>query len=154
MTSSLTCHIVSYSNCCQSDDDKICWLQSRPALNVFEDHSWDGDKQDAASQDEEESGGHTDFSLAYLVVFILWEKVTPTERISNESHNTCSVFSRVLIVFGLVHYHISMVTDGDENTLFTVYGREEDEVTWKCTTSTGTVTLAVCFLVFLPFPFF
>lgn len=74
----LTCHIVTDSNCCQSDDDKICWLQSRPALNMFEDHSWDSDEQDAASQDEEEGGGHTDFSLADLVLFILWEKVTHT----------------------------------------------------------------------------
>lgn len=98
----LTCHIVTYSNCCQSDDDKICWLQSCPALNVFEDHSWDGDKQDTASQDEEQSGGHTDFSLTDLVVLILWDKVTPIQNISNLSHNTSLIFSRVLAAFGLL----------------------------------------------------
>lgn len=66
-----TCHVVPYSNCCQSDDDKIGRFQSCPALNVFEDHSWYGDKQDASSQDEEQRGGHADFSLTDLVVLIL-----------------------------------------------------------------------------------
>lgn len=67
----LTCHIVTYTNGCQGDDHKVRRLQSRPAFNVFEDHSRDSDEQDAASKDKYEGGSHTDFSLADLVVFIL-----------------------------------------------------------------------------------
>lgn len=49
----LTCHIVSYSNSCQSDDNKVNGLQSCPAFYVFEDDCRDGDEEDAARQDEE-----------------------------------------------------------------------------------------------------
>lgn len=41
---------------------------------MLENYSWDGDKQDAASQDKEQRGCHTDFSLTDLVLFILRSK--------------------------------------------------------------------------------
>lgn len=68
-----TCHIVSYSHCGESDHNKVDGLQCGPALDVFKDDSRDGDKNNAASQDEQDGGRHSDFSLADLFVFLLWK---------------------------------------------------------------------------------
>lgn len=68
---SSTCNIVSYSHCSESDHYKVDGLQCGPTLNVFEDDSWDGDEDDAASQDEQDGGCHSDLSLTDLFVFLL-----------------------------------------------------------------------------------
>lgn len=66
-----TCHIVPYSHRGESDHHKVDGLQGGPALYVFEDDSRDCDKHDAAGQDEQDGGRHTDLSLADLLVFLL-----------------------------------------------------------------------------------
>lgn len=38
---------------------------------MFENHRWDGDKNDAASDDEEYGGGDADFGLTDLLVLLL-----------------------------------------------------------------------------------
>lgn len=66
-----TCHVVSYPHCGECYHDKVDGLQCGPALYVFEDDSRDGDKNNAASQDEQDGGGHSDLGLADLFVFLL-----------------------------------------------------------------------------------
>lgn len=66
-----TCHIVSDAHGGERDHNKVDGLQGGPALNVFEDDSRNGDKDDAAGQDEEDGGRDSDFSLADLPVFLL-----------------------------------------------------------------------------------
>lgn len=48
---------------------------------MFENHSWDGDKNNAASDDEEYGGGDADLGLTDLLVFLLW---MAAEEISDE----------------------------------------------------------------------
>ena len=56
---------------------------------MFKYYSRDSDEQDATSQYEEEGGGHADFSLTDLVVFILREyKVTVTKYKDSDNNNT------------------------------------------------------------------
>lgn len=74
MLHSSTCHIVSYSHCSESDDNKIDGLQCAPTLNVFEDDSRDGYKHDAASQDEQDGRRHSYLCLTDLSVFLLENK--------------------------------------------------------------------------------
>lgn len=66
-----TCNIVAYSHCGESDHDKVDGLQRGPALDVFKDGSREGDEDDAAGEDEEDGGCHSDLSLADLFVFLL-----------------------------------------------------------------------------------
>lgn len=66
-----TCHIVANSHSGESDHDKVDGLQCGPALDVLKDDSGDGDKDDAPSQDEQDSGCHSDLCLADLPVFLL-----------------------------------------------------------------------------------
>lgn len=66
-----TCHIVSDAHGGERDHNKVDGLQGGPALNVFEDDSRNGDKDDTAGQDEEDGGRDSDFSLADLPVFLL-----------------------------------------------------------------------------------
>lgn len=66
-----TCHIVSDAHGGQRDHNKVDGLQGGPALNVFEDECRDGDKHNAAGQDEEDGGRDSDFGLADLPVFLL-----------------------------------------------------------------------------------
>ena len=78
--SGLTGHIVPDAHGGQGDDHEVDGLQTRPALDVLEDHGGDGDEEDAARQDEEQRGRHTDLSLADLVVFTLGEREREGER--------------------------------------------------------------------------
>ena len=66
-----TCHIVSDSHSGESDHNKVDGLQRGPALDVFKDDSRDGDKNNAASQDEQDGGCDSNFCLADLSVFLL-----------------------------------------------------------------------------------
>lgn len=68
---SSTCHIISYSHCAERDHNKVDGLQRGPALDAFKDDSRDGDKNNAAGQDEQDGGRHSDLSLADLFVFLL-----------------------------------------------------------------------------------
>lgn len=67
----LTCHIVSDSHSGESDHNKVDGLQRGPALDVFKDDSRDGDKNNAAGQDEQDGGRNSDLRLADLSVFLL-----------------------------------------------------------------------------------
>lgn len=67
----LTCHVVPNSNSGQSDDNKVDGLQGRPSFDVFKNDGWDGDEEDAASEDEEQGGRHANLGLTDLVVFTL-----------------------------------------------------------------------------------
>lgn len=66
-----TCHIVSNSHCGERDHNKVDGFQCGPALNMFENDGWNGDKNNAASQDEQDGGRHSDLSLADLLVLLL-----------------------------------------------------------------------------------
>lgn len=77
-----TCHIVSYSHCGKGDHYKVDGIQRGPALDVFEDNSWDGDEDNAAGQDEQDGGRHSDLSLTDLFVFLLKIRRTKS-RMSN-----------------------------------------------------------------------
>lgn len=48
---------------------------------MFENHSWDGDKNNAAGDDEEYGGGDADLSLTDLLMFLLGMEA---EEISGE----------------------------------------------------------------------
>lgn len=71
MSCGFTCHIISYSHCCESDHNKVDGVQRAPVLNVFKDDSRDGDKDYAASQDEQDGRRHSNLRLADLFVFLL-----------------------------------------------------------------------------------
>lgn len=62
----LTCYKVTKTNCSQSDNHKVDGLQGCPSLDVFEDNSRNGHKDNAASQDEEDGRDHPDLCLAHL----------------------------------------------------------------------------------------
>lgn len=66
-----TCYIIPNANSCESNYNKVDGIQCIPAFNVFEDDSWDGDKDNAPGQDEENGGGDTDFSLTNLPMSLL-----------------------------------------------------------------------------------
>lgn len=68
-----TCHVVSDAHGGERDHNKVDGLQGGPALDVFEDDSRNGDEDNAASQDEEDSGRDSNFSLANLPVFLLFQ---------------------------------------------------------------------------------
>lgn len=70
-----TCHIVSDSHSGEGDHNKVDGLQRGPALDVFEDNSWDGDKDDTAGQDEQDGGRHSDLGLTDLPVFLLMSEI-------------------------------------------------------------------------------
>lgn len=74
-----TCHIVPDANRCQRDDNKVDSIQSRPSLNMFENHRRDTDEDYAPGQDEEYGGGKSDFGLAYLFLFLLQDKKSQQE---------------------------------------------------------------------------
>lgn len=48
----------------KSDDDKVDGLECAPALDVLEDDGWQGHKDEAAEQDEEQRGENADLRLA------------------------------------------------------------------------------------------
>lgn len=55
---------VSEANRGESDDDEVNGLQRAPAFDVLEDHSWQGDEDEATEQDEEQCGDDSDLRLA------------------------------------------------------------------------------------------
>lgn len=61
---SFSCHKVPEADGGEGDDDKVDGLQRAPALDVLEDESGQGHEDEAAEQDEEQRGEHTDLRLA------------------------------------------------------------------------------------------
>lgn len=71
-----TCYIIPNTDSCESNNNKVDGIECSPAFNVFEDDSWDGNENNAPSQDEKNGRGDTDFSLTNLPMSLLKKRET------------------------------------------------------------------------------